>query len=610
MNAEGAERAHLARAFDAFGNQSRTGVADQRGQASDDPPCAVVPIDPPAQAGIELDPVDQAGGDHVEVGRTGSEVIQGDGDTGAAQAFESRPGPVQVDRAFVFHQFQHQPGRCNLPAAGKVQHPLGESAGVQRIRMNVDPDSRVVSQQGHLVQRRVQHLEIEGGTLRGVACPNGVHQWLFVGRAEQAFDPGRRVIRAQRDDRLKRQPRTLAPGRKLHRRADLGQITAVGNGLNRGKCGAHDLNNILQIKICQVFFKSSICRREDRYAMLLRSFISENPTMALRWIEIVTPSDQMDAVRERVENAEVHDWWMVGEADRPVLRVVLERKRVEGLLDDLEPLCGDKGEGGVRVMVGSVDAMMPEPDVDEAQGGNGDDEDADRLSRFELVDRVGREARLDRQYLFMVALSSIVAAVGLVRGNVAVVVGAMVIAPLLAPNVALALAATLGDLKLGATAVRTGMTGVVLAVLLGFGLGWLLPVDPTVPEIASRTSVDELDLVLALAAGAAGALAVTSGVSGALVGVMVAVALLPPLLVVALLAGAGEWRGAFGALLLYSTNVASVNLAGIAVFLSRGITPRTWWEKRRAARAAWWAMGFWVVTLAALVAGLVLYNRS
>jgi uncharacterized hydrophobic protein (TIGR00341 family) len=330
--------------------------------------------------------------------------------------------------------------------------------------------------------------------------------------------------------------------------------------------------------------------------------------MALRWIEIVVPPDRIDAVRRRIEDADVHDWWVSAPQPRAVVRVVLDGKRVEGLLDALEPLCGDDG---VRVLVGEVDAMLPKPEPeDEPADGKDDNEESDRLSRFELVERVGREARLNRQYVFMVVLSSIVAAVGLVRGNVAVVVGAMVIAPLLAPNMALALAATLADWRLGWTAVRTGMTGVTLAVVLGAVLGRVLEVDPTVTEIASRTAIDALDVILALAAGAAGALAVTSGVSGALVGVMVAVALLPPLMVVALLAGAGEWRGAWGALLLYSTNVASVNLAGIAVFLARGITPRSWWEKRRARRAAWWAMAFWVVALVALVIGLILYNRA
>lgn len=346
--------------------------------------------------------------------------------------------------------------------------------------------------------------------------------------------------------------------------------------------------------------------------------------MALRWIEIATPSERLDAVRSRIEAADVHDWWLCAPEPRAVFRVVLDGKRVEGLLDSLEPLCdqrdtsdrsGEGGEGGargIRVLVGNVDAMLPKPEHDEEESDKDDDEDeeSDRISRFELVERIGRDAQLNRNYIFMIVLSSIVAAIGLTRGNVAVVVGAMVIAPLLAPNMAWALAATLADWRLGWTAVRTGMTGVIIAVVLGAAVGRLLEVDPSVPEIASRTDIHELDIVLALAAGAAGALAVTSGVSGALVGVMVAVALLPPLLVAALLAGAGEWRGAWGALLLYSSNVASVNLAGIAVFLARGITPRRWWEKRRARRAAWWAMAFWVVALIALVIGLTLYKRG
>jgi len=342
--------------------------------------------------------------------------------------------------------------------------------------------------------------------------------------------------------------------------------------------------------------------------------------MAMRWIEIVAPKKHLDAVRKKVGDAEVHDWWTLEHPERSVVRVVLEGKHVEDLLEALEPLCDSEGSEdgqGVRAVVGHVDAMLPRPDKDDngevedsASKGKGKDEDSDRVSRFELVERVEHEARFNRQYVFMVVLSSIVAAIGLVRGNVAVVVGAMVIAPLLAPNMALALAATLADWRMAWTAVKTGMSGVAIAMVLGVGLGWMLPVDPTVPEIASRTSVDELDLLLALAAGAAGALAITSGISGALVGVMVAVALLPPLLVIALLAGAGEWRGASGALLLYSVNVASVNLAGITVFLARGITPRTWWEKRRAQRAAWWGMGFWVGALVLLVVALVLYNRG
>jgi len=341
--------------------------------------------------------------------------------------------------------------------------------------------------------------------------------------------------------------------------------------------------------------------------------------MSNRMLELVVDADRVEGVERLLDEAGVMDWWSTGSTasgagDRPraCFHVLVESGGTESLLDLLEPL--SEGDGGIRVLVTGVDATLPrapekEPEPDPATPG-GTPRERDGLSRVELHEKLARDARTSNIYLWMVVLSSVVAAVGLIRGNTAVVVGAMVIAPLLAPNMALALAATLADVRLGLDSVRTGMTGVAIAVVMGALAGWVMRVDPTLPEIASRTDVGLLDVLLALAAGAAGALAMTSGVSGALVGVMVAVALLPPLIVAALLAGSGHWGPAGGALLLYSTNVASVNLAGIAVFLVRGITPRRWWEKRRAQRAAWAGMAFWVTTLAVLVGAVVWYNAG
>jgi uncharacterized membrane protein len=82
----------------------------------------------------------------------------------------------------------------------------------------------------------------------------------------------------------------------------------------------------------------------------------------------------------------------------------------------------------------------------------------------------------------------------------------------------------------------------------------------------------------------AAALAFTSGVSALLVGVMVAVALLPPLVVAGLLTGRADWDGASGAALLLATNAISVILAAMFVFAWRGVRPRTWWEKEKARR--------------------------
>ena len=131
-----------------------------------------------------------------------------------------------------------------------------------------------------------------------------------------------------------------------------------------------------------------------------------------------------------------------------------------------------------------------------------------------------------------------------------------------------------------------------------------------VPELASRAVVGVGDVVVALASGAAGALAFTTGVSAVLIGVMVAVALLPPLVAFGLLLGGGHAALAAGALSLFAMNLICVNLAGVATFLLQGIRPVTWWEEKRAARATRIAIGLWVTMLAALAGMVLLLQRS
>jgi uncharacterized hydrophobic protein (TIGR00341 family) len=334
--------------------------------------------------------------------------------------------------------------------------------------------------------------------------------------------------------------------------------------------------------------------------------------MATRLIELVLPAERLAGLRERIEALEpvAIESLASEDGERAVLRALVRQSQVESFLDDFESLAERYDD--IRMTIFAVEATLPTlPEPEDDPGADEEEpEGSDRLSRVELHARIARNVHLDAEYLWMVLFSSIVAAVGLVQGNVAVIIGAMVIAPLLGPNMALALATTLADRELGLSAVKTGMSGVCLAVALGVLCGWLFRVDPALPEIASRTRISELDLILALAAGGAGALATTSGVSGALVGVMVAVALLPPLLVAALLAGAGHWQSAAGAALLYSTNIAAVNLAAMTVFLGRGLTPRQWWEKNRAKRTATVFMVLWIVILAALAAAFIHYNLS
>lgn len=161
----------------------------------------------------------------------------------------------------------------------------------------------------------------------------------------------------------------------------------------------------------------------------------------------------------------------------------------------------------------------------------------------------------------------------------------MVIAPLLAPNVALALATTLGDRELALTSIRSALIGLSLATSLAVLYGLVLHVDPAASEIASRTRADLGDVALALAAGTAAALTITSGMSGALIGVMVAVALLPPTIVTGMLIGGGFFHEALGAAELLAINLVCLILAAIVTFLVQGIRPTSWWEAKVARRA-------------------------
>ena len=157
--------------------------------------------------------------------------------------------------------------------------------------------------------------------------------------------------------------------------------------------------------------------------------------------------------------------------------------------------------------------------------------------------------------------------------------------------------------------MRTVLVGMGLAFLMACGLGLLLPVDPSGAEIAALTYLGPADFLLALVSGAAGALAFTSGLSASLIGVMVAVALMPPLVTCGLLLGSGAFGPALGALLLLLTNVICINLAGVGTFVLQGIRPRRWWEAERARKAAHWALGIWF-TLLCVLAVLVYFSRA
>jgi uncharacterized hydrophobic protein (TIGR00341 family) len=329
--------------------------------------------------------------------------------------------------------------------------------------------------------------------------------------------------------------------------------------------------------------------------------------MPLRLLEVTAPRQDLARIPELLEDVRIVSVWASDEApETGLLHILVDAQDTEALSDMLVRQLGSREH--FRLTSLAVEATLPVvPPPAPAPGEPVPFKVGPRrISREELYEDVAHAAELTRVFLVMVALSTVVAAVGLIRGDVAIIIGAMVIAPLLGPNVALALASTLGDLDLARRSLRTIGAGVATAAAISFVLGVLFHLDPTAPQIASRSQADVADLALALASGAAGSLAFTSGVPAVVVGVMVAVALLPPLVVAGLLAGAGHWTGAAGALTLVLANVTCINLAAVATFLAQQVRPRSWWEADRARRATRRAVTAWVAMLVVLGALMLL----
>ena len=226
---------------------------------------------------------------------------------------------------------------------------------------------------------------------------------------------------------------------------------------------------------------------------------------------------------------------------------------------------------------------------------------ATETTREELYNSIGNNARLNQTYLLLIFLSTIVVAIGLLKDNVAVVIGAMVIAPLLGPNLAMALGTALGDTDLMWKAFKTGLAGMSLALVLSILIGIFWPLNIESRELLARTYVGLDSAVLAMASGAAAVISLTSGIPSILVGVMVAVALLPPAATMGLMLGAGQTDLAYGAAFLLAVNIVAINLSAKLGFLIQGIKPRTWLEKKKAKQSMQSYIIIWILTLAALL---------
>jgi len=324
----------------------------------------------------------------------------------------------------------------------------------------------------------------------------------------------------------------------------------------------------------------------------------------MRIIEVIGDCGHVDTIRGIAEQHEILDCWVAksDEETRCSMRLLVGPEKQQAIIDAVQQALTAVQDW--RIIIYPIEGVLPRPEETTSEkkysGGR---------SREELYHEVEAGARLDSNFILLVIFSTIVVAIGLIEDNVAVVIGAMVIAPLLGPNIAFAFGAALGDKVLIVQSLKTNFSGLITALVLAYIVGLIWTDGIASEELLARTDVTLTGMVLALVAGAAGVLSMTTGISSTLVGVMVAVALLPPTATVGLMLAHGDLKLAMGAALLLAVNLVSVNLAAKLVLLFKGVKPRTWLDKQKARQSMVLYITVWVISLAVLAGSMHVYHN-
>jgi uncharacterized hydrophobic protein (TIGR00271 family) len=194
--------------------------------------------------------------------------------------------------------------------------------------------------------------------------------------------------------------------------------------------------------------------------------------------------------------------------------------------------------------------------------------------RVEAYREIRRGARPRMDFFVLIGFAAAVAALGLLMNSPAVIIGAMLIAPLMSAIFGVSLGIVQGDGRLLWQAAGTTLRGAGLAIVVGILVRILIPADAPTGELLSYTQPTLMDLLVALVSGAAGAYAqCRRNVLGALAGVGIAVSLVPPLATTGIGLVLGSTAIAGGALLMFLTNLLAITAAGSVVFLLLGFRP-------------------------------------
>ncbi len=339
--------------------------------------------------------------------------------------------------------------------------------------------------------------------------------------------------------------------------------------------------------------------------------------MSFRLVEIFHQKGDPEDLKFLLQDIPVREFWADTLPDgKTNIRLLIRARDVDRVIDVFQSFFKDKGS--YRIVVLPVDASVPrEEDVEEDQEAEtGENEETaesaqeDGIGLEELYQKISPSAVLSKRFMWLVLLSSIVAAIGLLKDDVAVIIGSMVIAPLLGPFVGLSLASVMGDIQLLKRSLPTIAVGALTAVFIGLLAGFFAPTSMAFShEVLSRSQVDFLFILLAIASGIAGAYSLTQDMPETLVGVMMAVSILPPLVASGIMLSKHMVIQASGAFILFLINAVCINLSGVVTFAANGIRPLKIWQAERAKKALVFSIIVWILCLL-LLSGAIFVEQQ
>lgn len=309
----------------------------------------------------------------------------------------------------------------------------------------------------------------------------------------------------------------------------------------------------------------------------------------MRLVQVMIPAGKRAAVVRALEDEGV-DYVVTDETSNReytgVATFPLPKTAVEPVLERLREAGID--DRTYTVIVAAETVISRRFEELEAEYAEESERDEDRISRQELQAKADDLASGLRTYVLMTVISAVIATAGLLLDSPATVVGSMVIAPLIGPAMSAAIGTVVDDEEMFRRGVRMQVLGVVVAVaaatLFAVALrtvGLVPPgLDPLeLAEVAERLAPNVLVLAVAIGAGVAGIVSLMTGVSATLVGVMIAVALIPPAAAVGIGIAFSIPRLVLGAGVIVAVNVLSINLAALVMLWYEGYRPERWFRE-------------------------------